>query len=194
MKSIRTDDVKVTAKDLGVKVGDKFIVLSEEESFKSVYNSSKPRLPAGTVVVLVQDDDTSMPYFKVIDKEEELYMFFSYLARYEEPKEEKIMLDKVKFDMKAIAEELGISLSTAHQFVQEMLFEAGNKWMARGKNVQYENSEWLFVKHGSITYDNYDSDSTYAQLSLELKKSFVVKKEGPPEVIEVDGHKYILVK
>lgn len=192
MKSIRTDDVKVTAKDLGVKVGDKFVVLPVDERYASTFT----HVEVGSVVRLSKDDNTDLPYFECCDSGEDVCIRFSCLARYEEPVKEKIVLDKVKFDMVAIAQELGVPLETAHKFVQEMLFEQNISWRTGGKVVKLTRSNWLFVEHGCMTVSCMEEDMSYSftTLSLDLKKSFVVKKEAPSEIIEVNGHKYALVK
>lgn len=194
MKSVRRDDVKVTAKDLGFKVGDRFIVLSREDC----YNHSVSNFEAGSVLTLLVDDYTCSPLFRREATGGEYYESFSCLSRYEEPTKAEIVLDKVKFDMVAIAQELGVPLETAHKFVQEMLFEKGCKWENSCKRVpKWTENSWLFVEDGFLhesPVEQLNDPRRFTTLGLELKKSFVVKKEATPEFIEVDGHKYALVK
>lgn len=54
MKSIRKCDEKVTAQQLGVKVGDKFVVLPPEESYANMaYYAYSSRV--GDTLTLVRD-------------------------------------------------------------------------------------------------------------------------------------------
>ena len=192
MKSICTTACKVTAKELGVKVGDKFIVLHREDCHE---NLTSLCFDVGDKVVLVEDDDSATPRFWCKEKGELGFDHFSCLALYEEPKEEKTVLDKVKFDMKAVAEELGVPLKTAHKFVQEMLFEQGCKWNDDSTSVYCPDDfdiMWLYLEEGLITYDRYPYETTQFQTyGVKIEKSFYKIEE--PEIIVLNGKKYKLI-
>lgn len=197
MKSIVTCKYKTTAKELGAEEGDKFVVLSVKDSFGGLY---QPPLPEGTVVVLIEDDDTSLPCFKIVGRKgrlSKIYLCFTYLARYEEPKEVKIVLDKVKFDMKAIAADLGLSLEEAHNVVQQMLFDQGYEWQDGTKSVYYPphyNSgiQWLYLDEGLIACSpECDEEPLYTKYRVKIEKSFCEVKE--PEIITVNGKQYKLI-
>lgn len=185
MKSIRTDHVKITAKDLGARVGDRFVVLSEEDSFGDLYQP----LPEGTVVILSEDDDTAIPRFNVENSSASVYLNFRGLARYEEPKEDKIVLDKVKFNMVAISKSLNVSLSEAHNIVQNMLFEQGSECGVYGKSVQNEDAIWIYVENGILMSSyKYSHMPTFPVYGVKIEKSFFMLDS--PEIIEVNGKKY----
>lgn len=84
-KSIRKDDVSVTAEQLGVKVGDKFVVLSEEASYGNEHFNSDANV--GDILVLEEDDGDDCPFFINLRNGGGLYESFSCLARYEEKQE-----------------------------------------------------------------------------------------------------------
>ena len=195
MKSIVTCKTKTTAEKLGVKEGDKFVVLSVKDSFGDLY---EPPLPEGTIVVLIKDNGTSLPRFKIMGRKgrrSKLYLGFTYLARYEEQKEEKIVLDKVKFDMKAIAADLGVNMKEAHSVVQCMLFEKGLKWpdgRASGFCGGGWDALWLYVDDGVITYsDCEDVEPSFPTYGVKIEKSFYKTEE--PKIIALNGKKYKLI-
>lgn len=134
---------------------------------------------------------TNEPFFRNDRTGEEFEENFSCLARYEEYKETEnhVSLQNVKFDMKAIAAELGVSLEKAHNIVQTALFERDVSWYG-GKCVQYTNSDWLFVEELMLTYDDADVNPEYKLMSIKPQYSFYVKKEEKPETIEFNGKQY----
>ena len=176
MKSIRKCDEKITAEQLGVKVGDKFVVLPPEESYKGEKHCKT--FFVGQVVEFWQDDGTGCPVFKAVGtsgRKDEDWAFetFGCLARYEEDKElpAELSLQNVKFDMKAIAEELGVSLEKAHNIVQTALFGRDVSWYG-GKYVNYTHSDWLFVDKLMLIYDDADVNPEYKPMSIKPQYSF----------------------
>lgn len=83
MKSIRKDDVKTTAKELGVKVGDKFVVLSSDDSYSN-HEFLREYCGVGDILTLDNDDGSFCPCFKNNSNGKEFYENFSCLARYED--------------------------------------------------------------------------------------------------------------
>jgi len=89
VKSIRKCDVKVTAEELGVKVGDRFVVLSPENSFEGekYYSGDEYIVKVGDVLTFIYDDNTPVPKFCNERTSEKYYESFACLARYEEKQE-----------------------------------------------------------------------------------------------------------
>lgn len=86
-KSIRKDDVNVTAAQLGVKVGDKFVVLPPQDSYGNECFNSDSNI--GDILVLEEDDGDDAPYFTNLQTGLGLYESFACLARYEEKQEQE---------------------------------------------------------------------------------------------------------
>lgn len=101
--------------------------------------------------------------------------------------QEEISLQNVKFDMKAIAEELGVSLEKAHNIVQTALFEKGVEWPL-GAIVTNKHATWLFVTTKGIKWGVYDDEPSWKLVSIKPRYSFYVKEEM--ETIEFNGKQY----
>lgn len=105
---------------------------------------------------------------------------------------DEISLQNVKFDMRAIAKELGVSIVIAHYVVQRALFNRGVKWATgRNKVVTMGNMNYLYIdnkgemRHSSCDYPLFKS------LSIKPQYSFYVKEEEEkPETIEFNGKQY----
>lgn len=191
MKSICKCDEKVTAQQLGVKVGDKFVVLWPEESYRNEYHNSV--VTVGDVLTLIDDDNTSCPIFLNNRTGIELAESFSCLARYEEGAEPpaELSLQNVKFDMKAIAEELGVTLEKAHYIVQTALFERGMKWVTGRTDVSNTHALFLCLHdNGGLSYNENDVYPSYKSVSIKPQYSFYMKEEEKPETIEFNGKQY----
>lgn len=80
MKSIRKDNVKTTASDLGVSIGDVFEVLNEDDSFDKTQHIRL--FNTGELVEFINDDGTDCPKFKSIGRGVDAYESFSCLAPY----------------------------------------------------------------------------------------------------------------
>lgn len=78
VKSIRKCDEKVTAKELGVEIGDRFVVLSPEASYygKKYYEGGR----IGDILCLIYDDNTQCPKFRNERTGNEYYEDFNCLA------------------------------------------------------------------------------------------------------------------
>lgn len=81
-KSIRKCCEKTTASELGVEVGDKFVVLSPEQSYGGEHHYSELRV--GDIVELCYDDNTDIPCFSRVSDGLRFYESFCCLTRYEE--------------------------------------------------------------------------------------------------------------
>lgn len=197
MKAIRKCDNKVTAADLGVKEGDVFVVLPQNESFGNknccTYGS------AGNVLVFKRDDGTCCPYFFNQTRGHHQYEDFSCLARYEDyyKQQEKetemkqnddVVLENVKFDMAAIASDLGVSLEEAHKIVQPLLFENGVTWVGGHDAVRNTHASFLTVEEGRLKFA-ISNIPQFKEISIKLQPTFYVK-EQPKEVVEFGGKKY----
>lgn len=102
---------------------------------------------------------------------------------------DEISLQNVKFDMKAIAEELGVSLEKAHNIVQTALFEKGVEWINGEIKPYATSSEFLFINNKSkLSWYWTDGWPTYKFVSVKPKYSFYVKEEV--ETIEFNGKQY----
>lgn len=193
MKAIRKCDEKVTAQQLGVKVGDKFVVLPRENSYKYTPHYSRFSR-VGDIITLIVDDNTCSPYFRNDRTGIEFSEHFACLALYRAQKQstalpEELSLSNVKFDMKAIAEELGVSLETAHNIVQTALFEKGVEWVAGyGQVVRKEYTNYLYVNHKSDMMHSANDDPDYKLVHVKPQYSFYVKEEV--ETIEFNGKQY----
>lgn len=197
MKSIRKCDDKVTASDLGVKEGDKFVVIPLSERYNgercSCYSTN------GDILILKYDDNSSCPKFFNQSTQESYYESFSCLARYEDyyKQQEKetemkqsndVVLENVKFDMKAIAKELDVPLEAAHYIVQNALFAEGVTWASGHDAVKNTNAPFLTVEEGRLKFA-MSSTPQFKQLSIKQQLTFYVK-EQPKEVVEFGGKKY----
>lgn len=200
VKSIRKCNDKVTASDLGVKEGDKFVVLPRRECFESEHCSMYNHV--WDVLVLNYDDGSDTPKFFNHTKQKYCYESFSCLARYEDyykqqEKEDEmkqnddVVLENVKFDMKAIAKELNVSLEAAHYIVQNALFAEGVTWASRHDIVRNTTADFLTVEEGRLKFAIGNiTPPHFKQLSIKLQPTFYVK-EQPKEVVEFGGKKYI---
>lgn len=103
---------------------------------------------------------------------------------------EEISLQNVKFDMKAIAEELGVPLEKAHNIVQTALFEKGVGWVAGyGKVVMKENTNYLYINNKNELMHSACDNPQYKLVSIKPQYSFYVKEEEV-ETIEFNGKQY----
>lgn len=104
---------------------------------------------------------------------------------------EEISLQNVKFDMKAIAEELGVPLEKAHNIVQTALFEKGVGWVAGyGKVVMKENTNYLYINNKNELMHSACDNPQYKLVSIKPQYSFYMKEEDKPETIEFNGKQY----
>jgi len=87
VKSIRKCDEKVTAKELGVREGDRFVVLLEEDSYDTQEYNHWGDTKVGDMLKLLEDDDSECTYFLNENTGEKYYESFACLARYEEKQE-----------------------------------------------------------------------------------------------------------
>lgn len=200
VKSIRKCDDKVTAADLGVREGDKFVVIPLHER----YNGERCSCCStdGDILILKHDDNSSFPKFFNQTTQESQYESFSCLARYEDyceqPEKETemkqnddVVLENVKFDMTAIAADLGVSLEEAHKIVQPLLFENGVTWKAydSDNDVRFTHATFLFIATNKWLMWCHNDDKGYKELSVKLQPVFYIK-EQPKELVEFNGRKY----
>lgn len=163
------------------KIGDKVVVTDDSNVHTGVYG--------GNYVDFVTHVDGGN--MCKIDNKLGGWVPFDCVEPYKENQEmqNEISLQNVKFDMKAIAEELGVSLEKAHNIVQTALFERDVSWYG-GKYVKYTHSDWLFVEKLMLTYDDADVNPEYKLMSIKPQYSFYVKEEEKPETIEFNGKQY----
>lgn len=165
------------------KIGDKVMVLNDTEA--------DGRYGTGYVgfVTHVDQDNTC----KIDNKLGGWVSFHCVKLLKEEQKvKDEISLQNVKFDMKAIAEELGVSLEKAHNIVQAALFERGLRWRSGRDTVQYTDAAWVCVDQtdAGIVATFTEDQMKYPKVSIKPQYSFYVKEEEKPETIEFNGKQY----
>lgn len=102
---------------------------------------------------------------------------------------DELSLQNVKFDMKAIAEEIGVPLEKAHNIVQTALFEKGVEWISAVTEPYATNGEFLFVNaDNKLSWYWTDGYPSYKRLFVKPQYSFYVKEEV--ETIEFNGKQY----
>lgn len=95
----------------------------------------------------------------------------------------------MKFDVAAIAKELGKPHEEASRIIQEALFELGYKWQSWGTNTPHTKGSWLMVRcNKNITFDYFDSAPELAKHTI--KQSFSIVPVEQEELVELNGKKY----
>lgn len=164
------------------KIGDKVLVLDDSEA--------DGRYGTGYVgfVTHVDPDNTCK-----IDNKLGGWVSFHCVKLLNEGQkvQDEISLHNVKFDMKAIAEELGVTLEKAHNIVQTALFEKGVEWINGEIEPYATSSEFLFIDNkNKLSWYWTDGWPTYKFVSVKPQYSFYVKEEEKPETIEFNGKQY----
>jgi len=94
----------------------------------------------------------------------------------------------MKFDVAAIAKELGVKHEEASRIIQEALFELGYKWCYGGKVTQFVEELYLcswedkYITHGEVDNPNF--------VQHKIKQTFSIVPVEQEEFVELNGKKY----
>jgi len=106
---------------------------------------------------------------------------------------EQMNLDNTKIDVQEYATRYGVTLEQANNEIQPWLFEQGYSWTCQPHEVQYTYAAFIYVykdKHMSYDAGAYHFDN-HTNKQIFLERNIVLTVRSTPDIIEIDGRKYV---